>query len=89
MSPEERVAALQSLLHDGLDPSGVTFGRLVIESIRAAVEAEHKRYGALLAAIDAVFDVDIKYQWRILTPEAAERFVALQQLAAHIREGTQ
>ena len=38
----------------------------------------------LREAIDGVLAVDIKYQWRILTNEAATRFLRLQQ----VREGT-
>lgn len=49
-----------------------------------AAEAEASRYAELLDAVDAIFDVDVKHGWRILSPEAAERFAALQRIAGEL-----
>ncbi len=51
---------------------------LEIEQLRADL-------AELRQTADAIFDLDVKHDWRILTNDAAERFVALQQLLARLK----
>lgn len=60
----------------------------VQEGYERGVAEECERFAPLLAAVNAVFDVEVKHAWRILSPEAAERFAALQRIANEITSST-